>query len=219
MDLVEVAQLYREALGAKNEVVRDVMSQAIAQAAAAQAALAEAQHDTVGAAATKEGSSVRRLQLRLCERGAELKIDGRFGPKTKSALTGFQKANGLKADGVAGPVTWASLGVSSDAAVARALSDKAHAELAAFEKLSKRAVKKGDLAAAEALAAEAVAAESLAAEAIAAETMAAEAAENVAAGEPVGAEAAIAEAAIAEGIAETSEALEAFVAEAARPQG
>jgi len=36
-------------------------------------------------------------------------IDGRIGPKTKRAIIEFQKAKGLKADGKAGPKTWAEL--------------------------------------------------------------------------------------------------------------
>ncbi len=33
-------------------------------------------------------------------------IDGIIGPKTKRAIREFQKANGLKADGLVGPKTW-----------------------------------------------------------------------------------------------------------------
>ena len=36
-------------------------------------------------------------------------IDGKIGPKTKSAVIEFQKAKGLKADGKVGPKTWAEL--------------------------------------------------------------------------------------------------------------
>lgn len=219
MDLVEVADLYRQALEAKDEVVRNTMAQAIAQAAAAHSALEAAQTQTVGKDHVAEGEPVRRLQLRLAERGANLRIDGRFGPKTRSALTAFQKDQGLTVDGVAGPQTWTQLAGVAPHDMGAALAAKAGTELAAFDKLSRRAVKKGDLVSAEALAAEAVAAESLAAEAIAAESEAAEAAENQFSSEPVGAEAAIAESAISEGMAETSEALEAFVAEAIQPRG
>jgi len=37
------------------------------------------------------------------------KVDGKIGPMTKKAIEEFQKANGLKADGKAGPKTWALL--------------------------------------------------------------------------------------------------------------
>ena len=36
-------------------------------------------------------------------------IDGKIGPKTKRAITEFQKAKGLKVDGKVGPKTWAEL--------------------------------------------------------------------------------------------------------------
>ena len=36
-------------------------------------------------------------------------IDGKMGRLTKSAITAFQKENGLKADGVVGQQTWAKL--------------------------------------------------------------------------------------------------------------
>ena len=56
------------------------------------------------------GSAVERLQQALKEAsfnpGA---VDGRFGPATEAALMGFQRACGLHADGVCGPLTWARL--------------------------------------------------------------------------------------------------------------
>ena len=36
-------------------------------------------------------------------------IDGKIGPVTKAAIQIFQKAKGLKVDGVVGPKTWAEL--------------------------------------------------------------------------------------------------------------
>ena len=36
-------------------------------------------------------------------------IDGKIGPKTRDAIREFQRANGLKVDGVAGTNTWAKL--------------------------------------------------------------------------------------------------------------
>lgn len=36
-------------------------------------------------------------------------IDGKIGKKTKEAIKEFQKANGLKADGIVGKQTWAKL--------------------------------------------------------------------------------------------------------------
>jgi peptidoglycan hydrolase-like protein with peptidoglycan-binding domain len=36
-------------------------------------------------------------------------VDGKLGPKSKKAVSEFQKANGLTADGKVGPKTWALL--------------------------------------------------------------------------------------------------------------
>jgi peptidoglycan L-alanyl-D-glutamate endopeptidase CwlK len=56
------------------------------------------------------GHEVARLQDLLDKAGFPLgRIDGRFGAATEAALTGFQRAQGLLADGVCGPVTWAVL--------------------------------------------------------------------------------------------------------------
>ena len=37
------------------------------------------------------------------------RIDGKLGPRTKRAIKGFQKANGLKCDSVVGTRTWSKL--------------------------------------------------------------------------------------------------------------
>jgi putative chitinase len=44
-----------------------------------------------------------------------LKVDpiGTFGPKTEAAVKAWQKANGLKDDGIVGPGTWAKMGLGS----------------------------------------------------------------------------------------------------------
>jgi peptidoglycan hydrolase-like protein with peptidoglycan-binding domain len=36
-------------------------------------------------------------------------VDGIFGQKTQSWVRGFQQAEGFKADGIAGPLTWQAL--------------------------------------------------------------------------------------------------------------
>lgn len=57
-----------------------------------------------------KGTQVRILQWRLSDLGYACgTIDGIFGAKTKKAVKEYQKANGLEADGIAGPKTWAAL--------------------------------------------------------------------------------------------------------------
>jgi putative chitinase len=53
-----------------------------------------------------EGPLVTKLQEKL---GVE--AIGKFGPKTEAALIAWQKANGLTADGIAGPFTLSKLGI------------------------------------------------------------------------------------------------------------
>lgn len=60
------------------------------------------------------GDEVRRVQERLIRWGyMEGSADGIFGQSTYNAVLRFQKKNGLKADGVAGPATLAALGLPS----------------------------------------------------------------------------------------------------------
>ena len=57
------------------------------------------------------GDAVRRLQELLHKKGFDCgAVDGIFGSKTYAAVMAFQKANGLSADGIAGPLTWGKLG-------------------------------------------------------------------------------------------------------------
>ena len=55
--------------------------------------------------------AVRRLQELLNKKGFDCgAVDGIFGSKTYAAVVAFQKANGLSADGIVGPLTWGKLG-------------------------------------------------------------------------------------------------------------
>ncbi|MFD8595929.1 peptidoglycan-binding protein [Kitasatospora sp. NPDC059646] len=55
------------------------------------------------------GESVKNLQRQLNTQGHRLAVDGIFGPKTAAALRDFQRAHGLKADGIAGSDTRTAL--------------------------------------------------------------------------------------------------------------
>ena len=56
------------------------------------------------------GDAVRKLQEMLNTKGCDCgSVDGIFGSKTKAAVLAFQKANGLGADGIVGPLTWGKL--------------------------------------------------------------------------------------------------------------
>lgn len=56
--------------------------------------------------------SIMLLQLRLGQVGHRVAVDGKYGPATAAAVLAYQKARGLKRDGVAGPQTLHSLGMS-----------------------------------------------------------------------------------------------------------
>lgn len=51
------------------------------------------------------GDDVRELQRRLA-----IPVDGSFGPKTERAVSEYQTAHDLIADGIVGPATWEALG-------------------------------------------------------------------------------------------------------------
>jgi len=55
------------------------------------------------------GGAVRRLQGWLGDLGAELQVDGEFGPATDAAVRAFQTEQSLAVDGVVGQRTWAAL--------------------------------------------------------------------------------------------------------------
>jgi peptidoglycan hydrolase-like protein with peptidoglycan-binding domain len=64
------------------------------------------------------GPAVAELQRLLNAHGANIPVDGDFGPATMAALLAFQRAQGLVADGVAGPQTMHALTAAPSAAPA-----------------------------------------------------------------------------------------------------
>ena len=52
-----------------------------------------------------KGTQVKYVQKYLCWYGIKVKVDGKYGNNTKKAVKKFQKANGLKQDGVFGKAT------------------------------------------------------------------------------------------------------------------
>jgi peptidoglycan hydrolase-like protein with peptidoglycan-binding domain len=55
------------------------------------------------------GPAVQTLQTRLNVWGANLVVDGDFGPATLAAVKAFQAQKNLTVDGIVGPQTWAAL--------------------------------------------------------------------------------------------------------------
>jgi uncharacterized protein YkwD len=55
------------------------------------------------------GDAVRALQSQLASRGADLAVDGIFGPLTAGAVRAYQQQTGLTVDGIVGPQTWSAL--------------------------------------------------------------------------------------------------------------
>lgn len=58
----------------------------------------------------KSIDGVKEIQTALKDAGVDTgPIDGKVGPKTKKAITDFQKSKNLNVDGVIGPKTWEKL--------------------------------------------------------------------------------------------------------------
>ena len=55
------------------------------------------------------GHPVPALQYLPRDRGHAVAVDGVFGPRTMAVVLGFQRALGITADGIVGPVTWRAL--------------------------------------------------------------------------------------------------------------
>jgi len=56
-----------------------------------------------------KGDDVKTCQERLTAHGIPCSADGIFGSGTQTKVIQFQKQNGLEADGIVGPATWAPL--------------------------------------------------------------------------------------------------------------
>ncbi|CAB4932806.1 unannotated protein [freshwater metagenome] len=67
-------------------------------------------------------STIRAIQAKL-----GVGVDGEWGPQTRKALRDHQRANGLEVDGVPGPATLASLGVTATAGGAKGSSSSTKA--------------------------------------------------------------------------------------------
>jgi peptidoglycan hydrolase-like protein with peptidoglycan-binding domain len=61
-------------------------------------------------------ANVRSLQEFLNQNGANVHVDGDFGPMTERAVRAYQETNGLEVDGIVGPETWGH--IAGTAAVA-----------------------------------------------------------------------------------------------------
>ena len=57
------------------------------------------------------GEDVRTVQRALIAAGADLTVDGVFGPQTQAAVRQFQQQQHLAADGIVGPATRSALGI------------------------------------------------------------------------------------------------------------
>ena len=65
------------------------------------------------------GPEVEELQRALAAAGFDPDIcDGSFGPETRKAVMAFQRDRGLAVDGIAGPATFAALGLERSASSA-----------------------------------------------------------------------------------------------------
>lgn len=79
------------------------------QLAEVAAALEFCRHAIVGDGHTVDGPAVVFVQTALNARGAQLLVDGRWGPATRDVVRWFQSLRGLTPDGVVGPATWDAL--------------------------------------------------------------------------------------------------------------
>ena len=55
------------------------------------------------------GEEIKQVQQMLASLGANIDVDGIYGPKTEQVVKGYQMMNGLEVDGIVGPKTMAAL--------------------------------------------------------------------------------------------------------------
>jgi GH25 family lysozyme M1 (1,4-beta-N-acetylmuramidase) len=66
-------------------------------------------NDLATLAVSDSGEDVKTAQGLLKARGFDVAVDGQYGPATRAAVTAFQHAKGIAADGVTGQDTWTKL--------------------------------------------------------------------------------------------------------------
>jgi peptidoglycan hydrolase-like protein with peptidoglycan-binding domain len=89
-------------------------------------------HDNVGSTSVHEaGSTVSRLQSVL-----GVTPDGVYGANTRRAVRNYQRNHGLAVDGIAGPVTLASLGLASAGASSSGASASTSAPSSTLQKIA-----------------------------------------------------------------------------------
>jgi len=70
-------------------------------------------------AARIPADQTRAVQLVLKSYGYTIAVDGEYGPQTTRVVMSWQHVNGLEEDGIAGPITQASLGITAGAPAER----------------------------------------------------------------------------------------------------
>ena len=104
---MQIANLNEE-LQRKNEEINYLEEQLGEKQMQGDSSLDESKRKSSGQKAVK--TTPKNIQLALSSAGFYSgPIDGKIGKKTKKAIKEFQRANGLKVDGVVGGKTWAEL--------------------------------------------------------------------------------------------------------------
>lgn len=107
----ELAQLPQSSTSATQQTAIEVLPVETSPVTMPQTGSALETVATDAMTASSEGLSRDKL-IQTALRNAGLysgNIDGKIGPKTKSAIEEFQRANNLKVDGKVGPQTWGAL--------------------------------------------------------------------------------------------------------------